>query len=830
MTYANLAGLLANVAAIPTSGVTVKGLTGSGNDFMVGGGGVDVLFGGDGNDTIYGGNFLSTGDTETIEEDGNDFIDAGRGDDTVYADDSMGREEIRDTGIAIKSAIFFDENLNGLRDANETGFGGVTVKLYRQSDSQLVATVATDVDGSFAFNGLDPLNYYMTFSIPTGLSLVTKYAGGATHPDDSATDSDAAISGVVGKTDQFHVGYGETKSSVTAGFTGPAQVSIADQSVNEGSSGQTAVNFTITLSHIQGFAVEVEYKTVNGDATASSGDFQAVPNTVLTFAPGETSKTITINVNGDTMYEPNEQFQLSIVRAQRMDPSGPVNLATNGAPATVTIVNDDPIPTISIHDYRQMGVDDDNDPLTPPVYDEDAPGSFLVTLSNPSQFTITVNWRTDVSLTFQGANPEDAATPFGFPNPDFIMNDGMLTFQPGETQQEIKIRPSGSPAVPNSIVVLDDSLDETDETFFVDLFNPTFADIADDRAYGIIMDDDNPVSAYIVPTVPIDPVNDPFTTEVTEGNIWVTPVSFWIKLSSDSGKTVTVTWATSPGTAVESVFSGSSDPVDYVGAPNSATPDETTVVFQPHETQKKITVYVIGDTTAEGFVNPDDPSQKIEQFFVNIISVDNGEAAADPASGQTNHSTVNIVDDDVATTDAGPWSVYFDSTTFTHQEPNGFDDYAYITVRRTPGSSDPVAVFYTTQGTATAGADYDEVFRYLVYFAGNSTVQTVPIKIHHDSTVEGPETVNLWLKNPTGGPVRATPDHAVLRIVDGNAPDVKFDSTTLTVTEGSGGGTTAHNITVRLYDSDGNLLTAGDQQSTITVNYSLVDSHRAPSR
>lgn len=809
--YAHLSNLLAAVAAIPTNGVTVKGLTGTGNDFMVGGGNIDVLFGGDGDDTMYGGNFLSTGDTEVIEEDANDFFDGGRGNDVIYGDDSMGREGERNTGIAIKSSIWFDANLNGLREADEVGFGGVTVNLYRQSDSKLIATEVTEVDGSFTFNGLDPNNYYMTFSIPTGMSLTAKYAGGATHAEDSSTDNDAALSGSVGKTDQFNVTYGETESAVSVGFTGPAQVSITDQSVNEGNGGETTVTFTVTLSHLQGFPVEIEYKTLDGTATAASGDYLSIPNTVLTFAPGETSKSITVTVYGDTMYEPHEQFQLSIVRAQRMDPSGAVNLDVNHTPVLVTIVNDDPIPTIAIRDFQQVGVDNDNDPLTPLIYDENMPAHFLVTLSNPSQYTITVQWRTDAATTFQGANPDDAATPSGFPGADFVMANGTITFQPGETQKSF------------DVVVNDDALDENEESFFVDLYNPTYAEIGDGRAYGLIADDDNLVSVYVVPVTPVD-LSHPFLTQVTEGNGGTTAVSFWVRLSAPSGKVVTATWGTSPGTAVETVYSGTTDPVDYVGAPDSDTPEETTLEFQPGETQKLIAVLVNGDMTVEGFVNPDNPTQFIEQFFVNILSADGADIAANPPAGQSNHSTVNIVDDDLVTTDAGPWSIYFGSLAYTIAEPTSGTATAHITIMRTPGSTNPVGVFYTTNGTATAGSDYDAVFRQVVYFEGNETSKTVDITIHSDNVVEGTETVHLWLKNPTGGPVRADPDHAVLRITDGNQPVVVFDVTSLSFGEGSGGGTTTRNIIVELHDAVTDaLLNPAAQLSTISVNYKIVN-------
>ena len=55
----------------------------------------------------------------------------------------------------------------------------------------------------------------------------------------------------------------------------------------------------------------MSYRTVNGTATTSDGDYIAKTGT-LTFAPGETTKTITIEVKGDSKKEANETFYLDL--------------------------------------------------------------------------------------------------------------------------------------------------------------------------------------------------------------------------------------------------------------------------------------------------------------------------------------------------------------------------------------------------------------------------------------------------------------------------------------------------------------------------------------
>ena len=101
-------------------------------------------------------------------------------------------------------------------------------------------------------------------------------------------------------------------------------ISISDVSVVEGDSGQTALVFTVSLSKASRKEVSVNYATVDvGSATAGS-DY--VPTAgKLTFAPGQTTKTISVLVNGDMDIEPDEWFTVNLSNASRatiMDASG----------------------------------------------------------------------------------------------------------------------------------------------------------------------------------------------------------------------------------------------------------------------------------------------------------------------------------------------------------------------------------------------------------------------------------------------------------------------------------------------------------------------------
>jgi hypothetical protein len=81
---------------------------------------------------------------------------------------------------------------------------------------------------------------------------------------------------------------------------------------NRAAFGQTTLfTFTVTLSAAYDQTMTMSYRTVNGTAKTSDNDYIARTGT-LTFAPGETTKTIAIEVKGDIKKEANETFYLDL--------------------------------------------------------------------------------------------------------------------------------------------------------------------------------------------------------------------------------------------------------------------------------------------------------------------------------------------------------------------------------------------------------------------------------------------------------------------------------------------------------------------------------------
>jgi hypothetical protein len=111
-----------------------------------------------------------------------------------------------------------------------------------------------------------------------------------------------------------------------------SRISVDDVTSAEGNAGQTAFRFTVSLDRAQSAPVTVDFVTADGTATAPS-DYAATSGTV-TFARSETTKTVTVQVNGDTRKESNEAFTVNLANA-----IGNATIADGHAIGT--IVNDD---------------------------------------------------------------------------------------------------------------------------------------------------------------------------------------------------------------------------------------------------------------------------------------------------------------------------------------------------------------------------------------------------------------------------------------------------------------------------------------------------------
>ena len=219
-------------------------------------------------------------------------------------------------------------------------------------------------------------------------------------------------------------------------------ISVSNLSVAEGDTGTTNANFVVSLSLATGRVVTVDYSTQSGLAL-SGVDFQPVSGTI-SFGPREINKTITVPVVGDTLYELNENFRLSLSNA--------VN-GLIGNFGTATILDDDPPPTASISD---VSVVEGNSGTTAAV--------FTVRLSTISGRTALVNYATADGTATSGS--------------DYTATTGAVFFLPGELEKTFSVTING------------DTQTEENETILVNLNTPNGATIQRGTGTATILDDD----------------------------------------------------------------------------------------------------------------------------------------------------------------------------------------------------------------------------------------------------------------------------------------------------------------------------------------------------
>jgi uncharacterized membrane protein YfhO len=109
-------------------------------------------------------------------------------------------------------------------------------------------------------------------------------------------------------------------------------LSIGDATVIEGHSGTVNMLVMVTLSVPSSKTVTVEFATADRTATVAGNDYAAARGTLI-FRPGETTKTLTVAVKGDTESEPNETFYVRLMNG--------TNATLDRSNGIATITNDD---------------------------------------------------------------------------------------------------------------------------------------------------------------------------------------------------------------------------------------------------------------------------------------------------------------------------------------------------------------------------------------------------------------------------------------------------------------------------------------------------------
>ncbi|MGE3329174.1 MAG: Calx-beta domain-containing protein, partial [Acidimicrobiia bacterium] len=317
-------------------------------------------------------------------------------------------------------------------------------------------------------------------------------------------------------------------------------LSINDVAVNEAAGSAT---FTVTLDAPSGLTVTVDYATASGSAT-SGADFTATSGS-LTFAPGETSKTVTVAITNDGTYEGLETFTVDLSNAANatfLDASGSGSITDDG---TGPGGSDDDRPSLSI---ANIAVTEGTD----------THAVFSLVLSNPSVEPVVLSLALADGSALIGT--DTGSTLEYFDGSAWQPVPGDVTIPAGQTTLLVRT------------TVTDDALDENPETFTLTAVHVsgTLLSSTDVTATGTITDDD---------PAPGLSINDVAVNEAAGS------ATFTVTLDAPSGLTVTVDYATASGSATS-------------GADFTATSGSLT--FAPGETSKTVTVAITNDGTYEG--------------------------------------------------------------------------------------------------------------------------------------------------------------------------------------------------------------------------------------
>lgn len=286
--------------------------------------------------------------------------------------------------------------------------------------------------------------------------------------------------------------------TINAGAVGtPGDFTVSPETTSVNEDGNTV---TVTVNRVNGSdgEVSVDFTTVDGTANAGS-DYTANAGT-LTFADGETSKTIDVTITDDGDDEGDENFSVEL-----SNPTGGSGLLAPTS-STVTIIDNDGAPEPGTLDISPASVS---------VSESGNTVTLTVNRTNGSDGAISVDFSTSDGTATAGS--------------DYVANSGTLNFADGVTSQTI------------TIAISEDDLDEVDENFTVSISNATGgASLGSTTMSTVtILDNDEPPVPGTFEISPVGPsVNEDANT-----------VTLTVNRTGGSDGAVTVDFTTADGSA-----------------------------------------------------------------------------------------------------------------------------------------------------------------------------------------------------------------------------------------------------------------------------------------
>ena len=510
---------------------------------------------------------------------------------------------------------------------------------------------------------------------------------------------------------------------------GVPRLSVSDASASEADG---ALSFTVTLGgQIRGPAT-VDYATADGTAVAGR-DYTATTGK-LTLDAGAARRTITVALSDDTVHEAVETFSVVLSR--------PVGAILDDAIGTGSIRDDDESPLMTIRGSESA---------EPGLLD------FVVKLSTTSEATISVTYATDQF------EPEDPpAYVQAQAGADFVHQQGVLTFAPGETAKTLRVE------------VLDDRIDESVEAVVMTLQQPV--NVRFQRRAGSDMCPWSGCSAIACcdcGTIMDDDRTGLSIADAT-GSEDAVRLSFEVTLGGQVEGPVTVAYATSDGTAVAGE--------DYQATDGSLT-------FQAGTARQTIDVEMVDG----------DGIEMTETFVVDL-------------SGATGAPLLDAQGIGTITDDDGP------SLSVSDAEGGEADILEFVVTLEEPVELAATVDYATSDGTAVAGEDYEPGSGTLTFAPGESA-RTVSVSPLDDDVDESAETFHVTLSSPENATLgRATATGTVFD--DDRSPTLSItgatggEGGTLAFVVMLAGTTSARTVTVAYRTRDGSAVAGEDYEAT----------------
>jgi len=389
-----------------------------------------------------------------------------RGSDTGFGDSQF----FFSTGQGLGGSELFDDH--GDTWPNATGWDRLTPIAGRMNTD-------TDVD-TFAVN----LEAGRTYTFGT----ILKTLGDSKLALLNAAGTEVAVNDDFGGTTASQLTYtvptSDTYFLVVDGFGGSLGSYLLEQradvvltpavnlsvSANSGSEAEGTVILVTATADAPVIGDQTVAVSVSG--TGITGSDFVFSASLITILDGQTSGSITFTIEDDLMHERDETAILTIANPTAGITLGPMTTQD------VTIVDNDPVPVISINDVNLVEGDGGLTAF-----------EFIISLSNPSAFPVSVSYATTDGTASVGS--------------DYRAASGSVTFDPGQTWKAVVVDVEG------------DFLNEVDETFFVDLSNATEATLGVAQGLATIINDD----AGNVPSA----VNDYFNTDKNTPRVETAP-------------------------------------------------------------------------------------------------------------------------------------------------------------------------------------------------------------------------------------------------------------------------------------------------------------------